>query len=502
MNQSIHPFVMVIFGATGDLTARKLIPALYNLLASGFLPDRFFVVGFARRPLSHDDFRSLMRDAIEKSLHGKQIDMTAWKKLSANVYYQQGFFEDRKPYGQLIPLLAEFDREIGACITRFFYLATPPGNYSAILDHLDKSKLSEGCGQGSSRWTRVLIEKPFGKDLSTAKKLEEQLAATFDERQIYRIDHYLAKETMQNILAFRFANRPFEAIWNKDHIDHIQITLAESAGIGNRGKFYEGTGALRDIAQNHLMAMIAYTAMDAPKSFLAVDIRAERMKVLSKMRCIEPHEVLENVVRGQYGNVEKDEKEILAYRQEKNVDPKSLTETYVAFKLFIETDRFAGVPFYLRTGKRLQSSKVQIDIQFKNPSSQLFGNFQLPQDSHANVLSIRIQPKEGITFRFFAKTPGFSFNLEPVDMDFSYQMAFKKEIGDSYEKLLVDSMMGDQTLFATSSGFYSTWELVTKIMKGWEKLPPPKFPNYTPGSWGPKEADNLIQKDGRHWILH
>lgn len=493
---------MVIFGATGDLTGRKLMPALYKLLASGFLPDRFFIVGFARRAMSHDQFRIMMREAIEKNLRGREIDLSAWKKLSANLYYQQGFFEDRKPYEELIPLLTEFDREIGACITRFFYLATPPGNYSSILTHLDKSKLSEGCGQGSSKWTRVLIEKPFGKDLDTAKKLEEQLATVFDEKQIYRIDHYLAKETMQNILAFRFANRPFEAIWNRDHIDHVQITLAESAGIGGRGTFYEGIGALRDIAQNHLMAMIAYTAMDAPKSFSPQDIRNERRKVLSTMQCIEPEMVERNVVRGQYGSLQMEGKEIAAYRQEKDVDPASITETYVALRVYLNHPSFKNVPFYLRTGKRLHASRAQIDIQFKHPTSAIFKNFELPKDAHANILSIRIQPKEGITFRFFAKAPGYSFNLEPVDMDFSYQMAFKKEVGDSYEKLLVDSMMGDQTLFATSSGFYSTWELVTKIMKGWEKLPAARFPNYAPGSWGPEAADDLIQKDGRHWILH
>ncbi len=500
-NPTVHPFVMVIFGATGDLTARKLMPALYRLLLGGVIPDRFFVVGVARRNFTNEQFRDLIKEELIK--FGRiDLDPIIWQKLSGNLYYQQGLFEEDRPYQNLVTLLKTFDDEIGACLTRFFYLATPPQNYSAILTNLDAAKLDEGCGQGSSKWTRILIEKPFGKDQETARQLEEQLAGTFEDRQIYRIDHYLAKETIQNILAFRFANRMVEDIWNSEHIDNIQITLFESGGIGNRGKFYEGVGAIRDVAQNHLMAMLAYTTMNEPASFTASDIRGERVKVLSCLRCIEENDVPNLVIRGQYGEGNIGDRQVVSYRQEKDVDPASNTETYVAMKLFIDNECWQGVPFYLRTGKRMKKSVVQIDVQFKNTRSKLHKEFILAPCTNADIITIRVQPKEGISLRVFVKSPGLKYMLAPVDMEFSYSSSFKREITDSYEKLLIDAMVGDQTLFATSAGFGHTWELITKILNGWEKQPQQKFPNYTAGSWGPKEADELIEKDGRHWLLH
>lgn len=490
---------MVIFGATGDLTGRKLMPALYRLLEQGILPERFFIVGFARRSLSNDDFRKMMREAVENKLKVKSEKLKVWQKLEKNLYYQQGYFEDREPYDKLIPLLSSFDKELGACITRFFYLATPPVNYSIILKHLEETKLSEGCGQGSSKWTRVLIEKPFGKDLDGAKKLEEQLAGVFEEKQIYRIDHYLAKETIRNILAFRFANQ-MESLWNKEFIDHVQITLAESAGIGNRGKFYEGVGALKDVAQNHLMAILAYTTMEEPDSMTAEDTRAKREEVLDKIRCMEEEGIDKNTVRGQYGAGTINGKRFIGYREEKNVDSNSLTETFTAFKLFIDNERWQGVPFYLRTGKRLIKTETRIDIVFKGRQTKFFTKFKADNKNLLDIVTVRVQPKEGITLRLFAKTPGLKYNLQPVDMDFSYSSSFKKEIVDPYEKILLDSMIGDQTLFATSKGFSATWEFVTSILRGWEKLPAPKFPNYKAGSWGPEEAKELIERDGRRWI--
>lgn len=492
---------MVIFGATGDLTARKLLPAIYHLLEQGVIPDRFFIVGVARRPFSDQEFRNLIKENIIK-LGKVEIKEEIWKKLEKNLYYQQGFFEEEEPYNKLVSQLKLFDKEIGACITRFFYLATPPQHYSPIIRNLDKAKLDEGCGQGSSHWTRILIEKPFGKDMETAKSLEAQLSDIFDESQIYRIDHYLAKETIQNILAFRFANRLFKPVWCSEHIDNIQVTLAEDGGIGNRGKLYDGLGVLKDIAQNHLMAILAYIAMEEPESFRAWDIRRERIKVLRAVRLIEPHEVINMVVRGQYGKGVLKGKDVPGFRQEKDIDPVSTTETYVAFKLFVDNGRWKGMPFYFRTGKRLKESAVVVDIQFKNPLSKLFSTLQFSKEAHANTLRIRIQPKESINFRFLAKVPGVLHKLVPVNMEFTYERSFAKSPGDSYEKILLDSMLGDQTLFATSKGFLTTWDFVTKIIRGWDELPPPEFPNYESGSWGPKEADELIRRDGRHWLLH
>jgi glucose-6-phosphate 1-dehydrogenase len=338
--------------------------------------------------------------------------------------------------------------------------------------------------------------------METAAQLENQLTQTFESRQIYRIDHYLAKESIQNILAFRFANRSLEAVWNRENIDHVQITLFESGGIGNRGRFYDEVGALRDTAQNHLMAMLAYTTMEEPKSLIADDIRSERVRVLSKLCCLDESNVSKTVVRGQYGEALINDKRINGYRQEKDINPESVTETYVAFKLSIDNNRWRGVPFYFRTGKRMKQSVVRIDIQFKNPLTSLFSKYTSAEDAHTNVLTFRIQPKEGITLRFFAKSPGLSYALEPVDMDFSYSSSFKREITDSYEKLFIDAMMGDQTLFATGAGFAATWKLANSILIAWNKMPKPKFPNYEAGSWGPKEADELIEKDGRHWLLH
>ena len=493
------------------------MPALYNLLDQGILPDRFFIVGVARRQFSDNQFRQMMKEAVVKYSRGGEIKEGIWEKLAKNIFYQQGLFEEEAPYNDLIPRLSQFDKEVGACITRFFYLATPPQNYATILSHLNSTKLSEGCGspfapafakatagkkatgdrQGFTRkWTRVLIEKPFGKDLDQAKKLEEQLASIFDEKQIYRIDHYLAKETIQNILAFRFANL-MEYLWTKDFIDHVQITMAESEGVGRRGKFYEGVGALKDVAQNHLMAILAYITMEEPMSMTAADIREKRVEVLKKIRRADNPDF---IIRGQYGRGVLGGKETAGYREEKDVLPDSLTETYVAFKLFIDNERWKDVPFYLRTGKRLVKDVTRIDIQLKNRQSQFFSQFKLPEGG-ANVISIQVQPKEGISLRFLAKVPGLTYEIKPVDMAFSYSTSFHREIADSYEKILLDSIMADQTLFATSAGFAATWEYITSIIDLWEKQGKPKFPNYPAGSWGPKEADELIERDGRKWII-
>jgi glucose-6-phosphate 1-dehydrogenase len=534
MNNVVSPFSLVIFGATGDLTARKLMPAIYHLLKEKILPEKFRIFGAARRNFSDEEFRAQMYEAVAKYSRTKVVDRNVWNRLSANLQYQSGLFEDEKMYLKLAERLNTYDKAMGACITRFFYLATPPQNYSVILEKLHKTGLSVGCGGGvnkgsassvgyggnegdrgsKNRWTRVLIEKPFGNDLETSRMLEDQLSSVFEERQIYRIDHYLAKETIQNILAFRFANTLFKSVWDRDHIDNIQFTLAEAGGVGARGQFYDKVGALRDIAQNHLMAMLAYTAMEEPLSFSAEHTRAERIRALEAIDCIEPENVAKNVVRGQYGitnyesRIKNHESRIIekniisAYRGEENVERDSCTETYVAMKLQIDNERWKGVPFYLRTGKRLKRNAVAIDIQFKNPQSKLFSEFKFTREAHANTLRINVQPQEGINFRFFGKEPGLSLSLKPVDMNFSYERSFGENLIDSYEKLLLDSMLGDQTLFATNAGFKATWEVTTKILRGWNNLPCPEFPNYLPGSWGPVEADELLLREGRHWLLH
>lgn len=479
---------MVIFGATGDLTARKLMPALYNLIKDKFLPDKFYIVGFGRRPMGSHEFRDLIKKALFKYFHVTKLDEEVWDKLANNLYYHQGVFEEKEPFKKLADLLLSFDREIGACITRYFYLATPPQYYSTIISNLAHSKLAEGCGQGSNKWTRVLIEKPFGRDADDARDLEIQLAKTFEEKQIYRIDHYLGKEAIQNIIAFRFANGIFEPIWNKDYIDHVQITMAETAGVQNRVNFYEGVGALRDVMQNHMLAMLSLVAMEQPRNFAASSVRDARSAALSSIKLIDGDEVDKFVVRGQYED----------YRQEEEVAKGSTTETYVAMKVFLEGERWSGVPWYLRTGKRLAKNAVEISIVFKQTCHILFKEIGCPEEG--NILTMRISPNPGIGMRFILKPPGHTFKLTTANMDFDYKASFQKET-DAYEHILEEIFRGDQMLFNDSAEMKAAWKFINPILKHWEKSSPPKFPNYETGSMGPKEAEELIKRDGRRWLL-
>lgn len=461
-------FVMVIFGATGDLAKRKLIPSLFSLFKQGKLPSDFFIIGFARRDFSDDEFRKLFETS---------------PKFSKHLFYQQGKFEEKTGYEGLIKRLDEIDKKMKACITRFFYLATPPDNYETILFHLLATKLSEGCGHATAQFTRVIIEKPFGKDLETAKSLDKKLAESFDEKQIFRVDHYLAKETVQNMIAFRFANGVFEPVWNRNFIDHVQVTFSEKEGVEGRGKFFDGVGMLRDVGQNHLMQLLGAVAMEQPRSFTKEDIRDVRAKVVAAIR--ESPET--PVVRGQYKG----------YKNEKDVSENSVTETFTAMKLFIDTPRFEGIPFYLRAGKGLAQDAVYISIVFIQTCHILFKEYGCPEIG--NVLTIKIQPDEGITLRVIAKKPGPErLSLGTVNMHFTYKEEFGGKGYDAYEKILLDIFAGDQILFNRSDELESSWKFITKILNGWKKEEAPAV--YEKGSWGPKAANELIEKDGRKWL--
>lgn len=474
------PFIMVIFGATGDLVQNKLIPALFSLFKEKHLPDEFFVVGFSRRDFKEEEFQNYFE--------AQKID-PEWKNFAKHLSYQSGSFEDEEGYKSLREKLKVIDGQMGACVTRFYYLATPPDHYQTILDNLVKTKLSEGCGYssadyGKSTWTRVVIEKPFGKDLETARNLDKKLAEIFEEKQIFRVDHYLGKETVQNMLAFRFANGIFEPVWNKSYIDHVQITFAEDAGIGTRGKFFDGIGELRDIAQNHLMQLLAAVAMEQPKSFTKEDLRDARAKVIDSLEVSKEEK---SVVKGQYKD----------YVLEKNVMPKSQTETFVAMKMFVNTPRFEGVPFYVRAGKKMPKEVVEISVVFIQTCHILFKEFGCPEIG--NVITFRIQPNEGISLRFIAKKPGAKLGLDSVDMKFNYKEDFGTSGLEAYQRVLLDIFAGDQMLFNRSDELESSWRLITEILKKWEKEKE-QIQIYDPSTWGPEEARDLIEKDGRKWI--
>jgi glucose-6-phosphate 1-dehydrogenase len=489
----MSPFVIVIFGATGDLAQHKLFPALFSLYKEGRLgnptsPEAsrgkgdFFIVGFARRSFSDDEYRQMLGEELGLS-KDKQ-----WLKFIKNIYFQQGLFDDKEGYENLIVKLNEFDKKIGACITRLFYLATQPVNYKMILQNLSETKLSEGCGQGSEKWTRLAIEKPFGKDLETARELDRKLSSVFEERQIYRVDHYLAKETVQNMIAFRFANSIFNPVWNKEHIDHVQITFAEKKGIGARGKFFDGIGMLRDVAQNHLLQLLAAVAMEQPKSFTKESVRDERAAAIKAIRVIKPSEISSYVIKGQYHG----------YRDERDVSPASKTDTFTAMKLFVDTPRFKDVPFYLRAGKKMAEDRVDIKIVFKQTCHLLFREYGCPEVG--NVLIIRIQPNEGIGIRAIIKKPGQNVSLDTVELKFSYNEEFKQRKIDAYEKLLLDILAGDQMLFNRSDELDSSWQLISNILKGWSDKRSDSISQYDESTWGPIEANMLIEKDGRKWL--
>jgi glucose-6-phosphate 1-dehydrogenase len=496
LERTPDPCIVVIFGASGDLTKRKLLPALYHLEQSGLLPKDFAVVGVARRPLEQS-FAQDMKEGIISG-GGVEKDDAKLDPFVNRIQYHAMNFDDAAGYDSLKTMLADVDGKFGTKGNRLFYLATAPEYFSDIIKYLGHHCMARpaDCGDGKN-WVRVIIEKPFGHDLESAKALNDEVNKVFNEDQIFRIDHYLGKETVQNILVFRFANGIFENVWNRNYIDHVEITAAESIGIEGRGPFYETAGALRDVVQNHVMELLSFVAMEPPVSFGADAVRAEKVKVWKAVQAIHPADT----VRGQYGPGIVDGKPVVGYRQEDRVHPRSQTETYAALRLEIENWRWAGVPFYIRAGKRLAKRVTEISIQFKLPPLLLF------KDSYGkggegirpNVLSMRIQPDEGIALQFGAKVPGPTMTISKVNMDFSYAATFGQSSANGYERLLLDAMFGDATLFAHRDGVEATWALMTPILQAWAKDPVKDFPNYAAGTWGPPAADALLESEGRKW---
>ncbi len=484
------PCIVVIFGASGDLTKRKLLPALFHLEQQGLLPKDFAVVGVARRDLSAT-FAPDMQDGILKG-GGVDAGDSKLKPFVDRVRYFATNFDDDAGFQKLKGFLADMDKELGTKGNRLFYLAVAPEFFADIAQRLSKHGMTQAA---EGTWVHVIIEKPFGVDLESAKKLNTEINAVLTEDQIFRIDHYLGKETVQNILVFRFGNGIFEPVWNRNFIDHVEITAAESIGIEGRGPFYETAGALRDVLQNHVMEVLSFVAMEPPDNFESAAVRTEKLKV---WKAIEPIPV-EDTARGQYGAGTVDGGKVIGYRQEDRVNPESSTETLAAMKLKIENWRWAGVPFYIRAGKRLAKRVTEVTVTFKQPPLHLFKANASDGGVFPNVLKLRIQPDEGITLIFGAKVPGPTTNVKPVEMHFSYADAFGKSSANGYERLLLDAMLGDGTLFAEREGVEATWALMTPILEAWKANPPKDFPNYEAGTMGPKSADDLLKRDGRSW---
>ncbi|HTJ29648.1 MAG TPA: glucose-6-phosphate dehydrogenase [Acidobacteriaceae bacterium] len=486
-----EPTIVVIFGASGDLTKRKLLPALFHLEQNGLLPKEFAIVGVARRPLG-DEFAKDMRAGILE-FGGVQEGDAKLDEFIQKVRYFAMNFDDANGYTGLKAELDKIAKELNISTgNRLFYLATAPEYFTEIINNLGSHDMAKP-ERGS---VRAVIEKPFGHDLDSARALNHDVNAVFSERQVFRIDHYLGKETVQNILVFRFANGIFEPVWNRNYIDHVQITAAETLGVEGRGPFYEKAGALRDVVQNHVMELLSFVAMEPPMSFESQSVRLEKLKVWQAITPI----AITDAVRGQYGPGQIDGKEVPGYRSEERVDAESNTETFAAVKLNIDNWRWAGVPFYLRAGKRLGKRSTEISVQFKQPPQMIFNRGGDCGEIAPNVITMRIQPDEGISLRFGAKVPStHSVNVCPVNMDFSYANAFGKSSANGYERLLLDAMLGDQTLFAHRDGVETTWALYTPILESWAAKKAEKFPNYAAGSSGPECGDELLRRDGRTW---
>jgi glucose-6-phosphate 1-dehydrogenase len=492
-----EPCSLVIFGATGDLTHRKLIPALYNIAVGGDLPPQFKVVGFARRDKSDEVFRKELEEGNRKHSRSGHND-ELWSSFADTIHYHRSEFQDEEGYRALKQRLDDFDTERGAKANRLFYLASAPEFFDEIMEMLGKAGLNEAP---EGRWARVVCEKPFGKDLKTARHLNEVVNATFDEKDTYRIDHYLGKETAQNIMVLRFANALFEPNWNSRYIDHFQITCAENLGMeGGRGGYYDTAGALRDMVQNHLFQLLSLVAMEPPTDLSADSVRDEKVKVLRALRhWVGPEAVGKNVIRAQYTAGSVDGVTRPGYRQEDRVNPESKTESYVALRVLVDTWRWQGVPFYIRVGKQLPKKATEISVHFKKPPQVPFATTKMLENSE-NTLVIRIQPDEGLSLRILCKQPGQALFMQPVKMDFHYSNSFGKASPEAYERLLLDAMAGDATLFARRDEVENAWRFIDELEKAWHETPnPPPMCEYPAGSWGPREADEMLREDGREW---
>jgi len=487
-----EPLIMVIFGASGDLTQRKLVPAIYHLKLERRLPAELTIVGVARREWSHDYFREQMRQGIEEFSDGLKSE-EIWQDFAQGLFYCSGNIDDPEGYQKLKDLLEELDGKRGTRGNRVFYLAVAPKFFSEAIQQLGKAgMLSDPYKQ------RLVIEKPFGRDLSSAQSLNRVVQEVCREEQVYRIDHYLGKETVQNLLVFRFANAIFEPVWNRQYVDHIQITVAETVGVEDRAGYYESSGALRDMVQNHLMQLLCLTAMEPPNALDADSIRTEKVKVIQATRLADVHNLENSAIRGQYTAGWMKGKPVPGYREEPDVDPHSITPTFVALKLLIDNWRWQGVPFYLRTGKRLPKKVTEIAIQFRDVPFLIFQS--AAQQANANVLVMRIQPDEGISLRFEAKMPGPTLRTRSVNMDFRYGSSFGVTTSDAYDRLLLDCMMGDQTLFTRADEVEAAWRVVTPALTVWESPTDPNaIPFYEAGTWEPAAAEHLINQDGRRW---
>ncbi|HEX5149250.1 MAG TPA: glucose-6-phosphate dehydrogenase [Candidatus Limnocylindrales bacterium] len=488
------PHVMVLFGATGDLSHRKVLPALAQLWRTNLLPPDWMLVAVGRRPYDDETFRAEIGKSLDQWSRVK-LDPELARQFLGRIVYHQGDFADDAAFDRLAVRLDEMDREHGTHGHRLFYLATQPSAFPLIVGQLGRTGLDHEVHGGG--WRRIVVEKPFGRDLDSAKKLNREMLRVFREAQIYRIDHYLGKETVRNLMVFRFGNGIFEPLWNRRYVDHVQITVAESLGVEDRGMFYEETGAARDVLQNHLLQLLSLVAMEPPATLAADALRDEKLKVLRAVAPATRQDIHRRIVRGQYGEGWVAGQPVPAYRAEKEVDPHSETETFVAGRFEIDDWRWSGVPFYLRTGKRMAKRATEIAIQFREVPHRLFA--EATSDPQPNLLAIRVQPDEGILLRFGSKVPGLGLAIRPVTMDFTYGTAFATDAPEAYETLILDAMLGDQSLFTRADEVEAAWSIVTPIHDAWVDGPPPDFPDYAAGTWGPEAADDLLVRDGRRW---